>query len=111
VDGAAGFVAVYATLAELAALGINRVGVISARRRPGATGDDVMPWPHVGSLALHRVVAAVAVAAALLLVLVMAVLHHSAADLAALTVPLVFGLMLLGRDAGVIKRTLARGDR
>jgi hypothetical protein len=111
-DGAAAFAAFYATFAELAALGINRVGVISARRRPGAAdSDDAMPWPHVGSLALHRVIAGVAEAAAVLLVLVMAVLHHGAADLTVLAVPLGFGLVLLGRDAAEVKRVLVRGDQ
>lgn len=106
-DGAAAFVAGYATLAELAALGINRVGVISARRQAGAVADgDTLPWPHVGSIALHRVVAAVAMTAAVLLALVMAVLHHSGADLAVLAVPVLVGLIALGRSATHVRAAL-----
>lgn len=107
-DGAVAFVGLYATLAELAAVGINRVGALTARRWSGATGDG-MPWAHAGSLALHRVVAAVATAAAVSLAVVMAVIHHSGPDLGVLALPVVLGLTMLGRTAAHIGIAL-RGE-
>ena len=98
-DGAAAFTAVYAILIELGALGINRVGVITARRRPGADDDAVMRWPHTGSVALHRVVAAVAISAALLLATVFAVMYHSGPDLGTLAVPILLGVAAISRIA------------
>jgi len=103
VDGVAAFAAVYSTLAELAAMGIDRVGVISARRRPGGADEATMPWPHSGSIALHRVVAAVAIAAAVLLAAVFAVLHHTGPDLAVLAVPVLLGVVTIGRMAGQLR--------
>ncbi|HVT21465.1 MAG TPA: hypothetical protein VHE57_08775 [Mycobacteriales bacterium] len=109
-DGAAAFAAGYATIAEVGALGLRRLGVVVARRQPGALRGEAMTWPHLGSAELHSVVAWVATAAAVLLACVMAILHHGAADLAVLAVPIVLGAVMLGRAASDVRHALRGTD-
>ncbi len=107
-DGAAAFVAGYATLTELASFGLTRVGVITANRHTRrVSADGTLPLPHLGSLALHRVMAAVATGAAVLLALVFAGFHHSEADLAVLSIPVVIGLIALGRTAAQVRAAVS----
>lgn len=97
IDGAAAFTAIYATALELAALGLSKVGVISARRQAGVTDGEALPWPHLGSVALHSAISAVATVAAVVLVLVIGAIHHTGMDLAVLAVPLALGAVILAR--------------
>lgn len=103
-------VAVYATVVEIAALGIGRLGVVSARRWTRTADERVMAWPHVGSIALHRVVEAVATAAAVLLASVIALTDRGAPDVAVLGFPIVFGLLMLVRTAVRTARSVRDAD-
>jgi len=104
------FAAAYAVVMIGAAFGIDRVGRAGARRRlssnraePGVTVD--VPWPEAGSMALHLVIAAVAVVASLGLVAVTLIRHHTGGDAAALAIPAALGLVtlrgLMTRRAGI----------
>ena len=97
-DSAVVFAASYATLAVLAALGLDRVGRVANRRaRPAIKPGDALPWPHGGSVALHTVIAAVAAGAGIVIAGVFAVGHHRPGELALLAVPVVIGLAVLTR--------------
>src|SRR4051794_23986512 len=97
----------YATAIGLAGIGLDRVGRGSARRRssgravPGAGAE--MPWPEVGSIAVHAAIAAVAVIASLALLAVMMIRHHSAADVATLVLPGLLGIAALRGLLGRVK--------
>ena len=98
------FAAGYAAVTVGAAFGIDRIGRAGVRRRitsPGSAdpaGDT--PWPELGSMALHTVIAAVAVVASLGLVAVMLIRHHEGADVATLALPALLGLAALRSLAG-----------
>jgi len=90
------FTAGYATVMIALAVGLDRLGRAGARRRllsraPDSAAVADTPWPELGSMALHTVIAAVAVVASLGLVAVMLIRHHDAADLATLAVPVALG--------------------
>jgi len=94
------FAAGYAVVIVAAAFVIDHIGRASARRRMtssdpphGAVTDT--PWPELGSIALHTVVAAVAVVASLGLVGVALIRHHGRVDLAVLAVPAVLAVVAL----------------
>jgi hypothetical protein len=91
------FTAIYAAVMTGAAFGLDRVGRAGARRRLSASAPELatvddMPWPELGSMALHTVIAAVAVVASLGLVAVMLIRHHDVADVATLAVPALLGV-------------------
>jgi hypothetical protein len=98
------FAAGYALVMVGAAHGIDRVGRAGFRRRqtsggsPDVTADA--PWPELGSMTLHRVIAAVAVVASLGLVAVMLIRHHDGTDIATLAVPALLGLAAVRGLAG-----------
>jgi len=103
----------YVLLLALGALGVERLGRVSTsprtsrvlaghRRAVGeqdaaAAGADPSHWPHTDSRALHEVIARVVAVAALVLALVVLLVHHSAADVAVLLVPLVVAVAVLTR--------------
>jgi len=110
--GAAVFTAVYATAVVMAALGLDRIGAVSAHRRPGGArdeSDNSIPWQHLGSMTVHTVVAAVAVAAALLVSLVMAIRYPSPGDALLLAIPTLLSLAVLRRFYRRL-RTATQGD-
>jgi hypothetical protein len=103
------FATMYASLIVLAAMGIDHVGRAGARRRSGAkgTGDqrEQVAWPHLGSVALHSAVAAVACAAGILIALVVGLRHHGGPDIAILSFPVLFATAELHRLHGQLRST------
>jgi len=94
------FAAGYAVVMVGAAFAIDHIGRASARRRltssdpPHGVVTDT-PWPELGSIALHTVVATVAVVASLGLVGVTMIRHHAGVDVAVLAVPVVLAAVSL----------------
>jgi hypothetical protein len=97
-DGIAVFAAGYTTAVIAGALGLDWVGEVTARRRPGGARDEPAPsWPHSGSIAVHTVIATVAAVAGLLVVAAVAIGHHSLADLLVMAVPAALAVAVLRR--------------
>jgi hypothetical protein len=110
-----GFIAGYAALLLLAALGLRRLGaantsawasrLLAAHRRhaPDATDTTAAHWPHTDASRLYTAVAAVAAAAALLLTGAEIIRHHRPPEIALLAATGLVAAYLLARLTGALR--------